>query len=159
MAEDYKPLWGCHWTWKNILTYHDIGPVIGQSDDLFSRICVCSSATNRQGKKHPLNILCQDLTEDHDKKLSSPSFALNIPGIYITIFVGLFTEVKMIMLLGFIRHHCSILHLSKNLFFAILQFCCQVETSQSLMWFIHPSRWFLISKDGEKFVKFVIKCG
>ena len=53
--------------------------------------------------------------------------------IYITIFVGLFTEVKMIMLLGFIRHHCSILHLSKNLFFAILQCSCQVETSQSLM--------------------------
>ena len=60
--------------------------MIGQSDDLFSRICICSSATNRQGKKHPLNILCQDLKEDHDKKLSSPSFALNIPGIYINDF-------------------------------------------------------------------------
>ena len=85
------------------------------------------------GKKTSLEHPVSGSQEDHDKKLPSPSFALNIPGIYITIFLGLYTALKMILLLGFIRHHCSILHLSKNLFFAILQCSCQVETSQSLM--------------------------
>lgn len=104
MAEAYKPLWGCHWTWKNILTYHDIRPVIGQSDDLFSSNMHMSVRNKQTGKKYLFNILCQDLKEDHDDNLSSSSFALNIPGICITIFLDLFTEVKMILLLGFIRH-------------------------------------------------------
>lgn len=50
------------------------------------------------------------------KKLSSPSFASNIPGIWITIFWGLFKEVKMILLLVFypssIVRYCTCLKTS-----------------------------------------------